>query len=154
MNYYIYSLIGFSTLYIFKYELKKILNNLHNIIYYKFYSNIIINNTNIELVNCIEKYIIENNSNINNWIITYNDKKLKYKLGCGKYVINNIYFNIYDEYIILTTKKNNISDLKITLENIINKNYEEIIEVESMDVSYVIPILDVNQYYQNEKKDD
>jgi len=122
MNYYIYSLIGFSTLYIFKYELKKILNNLHNIIYYKFYSNIIINNTNIELVNCIEKYIIENNSNINNWIITYNDKKLKYKLGCGKYVINNIYFNIYDEFIILTTKNNNINNLKITLENIIIPN--------------------------------
>ena len=35
-----------------------------------------------------------------------------------------------------------------------NKHYEEIIEVESMDVSYVIPIFDVNQYYQNEKKDD
>mgnify|MGYP006417239051 CR=1 FL=1 len=154
MNYYIYSLIGFSTLYIFKYELKKILNNLHNIIYYKFYSNIIINNTNIELVNCIEKYIIENNSNINNWIITYNDKKLKYKLGCGKYVINNIYFNIYDEFIILTTKNNNINNLKITLENIINKYYEEIIEVDAIDVSYVIPIFDVNQYYQNEKKND
>ena len=100
------------------------------------------------------EYKSQNNCNINNWIITYNDKKLRYKPGCGKYVINNIYFNIYDEYIILTTKNNNISDLKITLENIINKHYEEIIEVESMDVSYVIPIFDVNQYYQNEKKDD
>ena len=88
MNYYIYSLIGFSTLYIFKYELKKILNNLHNIIYYKFYSNIIINNTNIELVNCIEKYIIENNSNINNWIITYNDKKLKIYFTSSKVLAN------------------------------------------------------------------
>ena len=65
MNYYIYSIIGFSTLYIFKYELRKILSNLYNNIYYKFYNDIIINNTNIELVNCIEKYIIENNCNIN-----------------------------------------------------------------------------------------
>ena len=154
MNYYVYSIIGFSTLYIFKYELRKILSNLYNNIYYKFYSDVIINNTNIELVNCIEKHIIENNCNINNWIITYNDKKLTYKPGCGKYVINNIYFNIYDKFIILTTKNNNISDLKIKLENIINKHYEEIIEVETMDVSYVIPIFDVNQYYQNEKKDD
>ena len=154
MNYYVYSIIGFSTLYIFKYELRKILSNLYNNIYYKFYNDMIINNTNIELVNCIEKHIIENNCNINNWIITYNDKKLRYKPGCGKYVINNIYFNIYDEYIILTTKNNNISDLKITLENIINKHYEEIIEVDAIDVSYVIPIFDVNQYYQNEKKGD
>jgi len=152
MNYYIYTIIGFSTLYIFKYELRKILNNLYNNIYYKFYNDIIINNTNIELVNCIEKHIIENNCNINNWILTYNDKKLKYKLGYGKYVIDNIYFNINDKYIIITTKNNNISDLKITLENIINKHYEEIIEVETMDISYVMPIFDVNQYYQNEKK--
>ena len=154
MNYYVYSIIGFSTLYIFKYELRKIVSNLYNNIYYKFYSDVIINNKNIELVNCIEKHIIKNNCNINNWIITYNDKKLTYKPGCGKYVINNIYFNIYDKFIILTTKNNNISDLKIKLENIINKHYEEIIEVETMDVSYVIPIFDVNQYYQNEKKDD
>ncbi len=54
MNYYIYSIIGFSTLYIFKYELRKILSNLYNNIYYKFvykntgyYYNIVNNYYNI-----------------------------------------------------------------------------------------------------------
>lgn len=144
-HHYVYGFLYTMTLYFFKDEIKKMIKNIYSCYYYKNYIEIIIKKENIKVSNCIEKYLVDNEICCQSLIVRYDEKneKLVYKPCDGIYKNEDIEYILNDnEIILMTNKKNSIRLLKNKINDIINKYYEEFInmeEIHNADISYIIP---------------